>query len=216
MIAVSALAHALVAGLLMLRPLWPQPDSAPVEQPISIEMIEAPRPAPPQPAASPITPDRVPDPIPSPALVIPAPEVPGPPRPAPPVPRAASRPAPAPPIPASIQPPASPAIAPPAPFPPAQTGPSPGWRDAIAGWIDRNRAYPEAARRAGTEGTAVLRFTVRHDGQVEEVTLQSSSGSDRLDRASLDLLRGARVPAAGPADPPQASFSVPIRYRLTP
>jgi len=136
-------------------------------------------------------------------------------------------PKPTPPTPA--KPTQAPEAAPPQPqrtAPPPQTSPNPSqnpsqnpsssWRDSIAAWIDKHQTYPEAARRAGTEGTTTLRFTLNESGAVSELTLQTSSGSDRLDRASLDLLRGATLPKPGANDPAPASFIVPLRYRLTP
>ena len=51
--------------------------------------------------------------------------------------------------------------------------------------------YPEAARRRGEAGTAVVRFVVGATGQVESIQLRHSSGYARLDEAALDALRSS-------------------------
>lgn len=85
----------------------------------------------------------------------------------------------------------------------------------LSAWLQRNRRYPEAARRRNEQGTVVVRFTVGRSGQVLSVSLVQGSGSDTLDEAAQAVLRGATLPPF-PADMPQAqqTLTVPIRYRL--
>jgi protein TonB len=92
---------------------------------------------------------------------------------------------------------------------------SSGWRNALAAWLERHRHYPEAARERSEEGTAVIRFTIRRDGQVVSVALVRSSGSAILDAAAQAMLSGGHLPAFS-ADMPQeeTTVTVPIRYRL--
>jgi len=130
-------------------------------------------------------------------------------RPTPPVAREAPRPAPS----------ATPSPAAPAPAEPAATAtppaaqsaaPAPAAPDAAqrsaspqpslanappkeVSHVDCNIAqpdYPEAARRRGESGTAVVRFVVGVDGRVESAKIQQSSGYPRLDDAALGALRG--------------------------
>ena len=53
--------------------------------------------------------------------------------------------------------------------------------------VEARKAYPDAARRRGTEGTVRLRFSVAEDGRLLAAKIVASSGSALLDRAALDL-----------------------------
>jgi len=57
--------------------------------------------------------------------------------------------------------------------------------------IEAAKRYPRMARKMGIEGTAVVRFKLRPEGQVEAVELLASSGSEILDKASLETVRAA-------------------------
>lgn len=72
----------------------------------------------------------------------------------------------------------------------------------VAAFINRVKSYPEKARAAGQQGTAVVRFTIARSGQVGSVTLVRSSGSEALDEAALALVR-----RAAPFPPLQADFT---------
>jgi len=91
----------------------------------------------------------------------------------------------------------------------------PGWRAAFRIWLSANQAYPEAARRLGAEGRAVVRITVAHDGKVLKVDLLHGTGFGTLDDAVLAMLRAAHVPPL-PADmtQPQVSISFAVTYSL--
>lgn len=49
--------------------------------------------------------------------------------------------------------------------------------------------YPLAARRAGHAGTVAIALSIREDGTVAEVHVQSSSGHESLDEAALAAVR---------------------------
>lgn len=87
---------------------------------------------------------------------------------------------------------------------------------ALAATIDRNKFYPRAARRRGEEGTVVVRFVIRKDGQLTELTIVESSGSARLDEAALQTLQRVTpfraIPDALNRD--SWSISVPIAFNL--
>jgi protein TonB len=86
---------------------------------------------------------------------------------------------------------------------------------ALSNWLERNKTYPEAARRYGDEGRASVRFTVDRDGKVRGVVLLRGTGSTVLDEAVQELLRSARVPAFPPTmAQPEVTVSVSIRYTL--
>ena len=57
--------------------------------------------------------------------------------------------------------------------------------------IEDAKRYPGAARRMGIEGKAIVRFKLKPQGQVEAIEIVESSGSEILDRASLQTVRDA-------------------------
>ncbi len=89
------------------------------------------------------------------------------------------------------------------------------WQASVAAWLAAHKTYPDDARRRGEEGRVAIRFTVDHAGHVLDATLASSSGSDRLDAATLALLRGARLPGL-PASMPQdrVTITTGVRFNL--
>lgn len=88
--------------------------------------------------------------------------------------------------------PSPPATAPPAvePATPPQAMPAP----KPVSHVDCRIAqpdYPEAARRRGEAGTAVVRFVIDVDGRVESARILRSSGYARLDDAALDAVKSS-------------------------
>jgi len=57
--------------------------------------------------------------------------------------------------------------------------------------IEAAKRYPGMARKMGIEGVAVVRFKMKSEGQVQAVELVDSSGSEILDKASLETVRAA-------------------------
>ncbi len=100
------------------------------------------------------------------------------------------------------------------PVPPATAEAVGAWRGALAAWLQEHRTYPDAARRDGIEGRAVVRFTIDAAGLVTGVVLVGSSGSPVLDEATLALLRGAHLPAPPAPGPDHLSITLPVRYSL--
>ena len=49
----------------------------------------------------------------------------------------------------------------------------------------REPAYPSSARKAGIEGTTVVRMLINSVGEVDEVVVDGSSGVDELDEAAV-------------------------------
>lgn len=78
------------------------------------------------------------------------------------------------------------------------------------------KRYPEAARRKGLEGTAVLSFTINARGQVTAARISGRSGHVAIDGAALAMARNA---APFPPFPPgigrqQMSFRVPVQFKI--
>ncbi len=57
--------------------------------------------------------------------------------------------------------------------------------------IEAAKDYPGVVRKMGIEGTAIVRFKLKPNGQVEALEIMESSGSEILDLASLETVRDA-------------------------
>ncbi len=75
--------------------------------------------------------------------------------------------------------------------------------------------YPDLARRAGVEGTVVLRVLVDKDGSVRRMVIESSD-NQLLNPAAEDAIKkyGKFTPAIQNQQPIQCWVSIPIRFRL--
>lgn len=121
--------------------------------------------------------------------------------------------APAPPPEAPAPAPASvPVAAPPAPS--APLAPTPPRFDA--NYLDNPKpVYPALSRRLGEEGRVLLRVRVGPNGLPQNVDVQTSSGSPRLDLAAVDTVRRWQFVAARLGDEAiAASVLVPIVFSL--
>lgn len=75
--------------------------------------------------------------------------------------------------------------------------------------------YPALSRRLGEQGRVVLRVHVNAGGGADDVQLQASSGSPRLDQSALDTVRRWKfVPARRGAEAVAAWVLVPIAFTL--
>jgi protein TonB len=71
--------------------------------------------------------------------------------------------------------------------------------------------YPPEARNAGIQGVAELSFIIHPDGQVSNVRITASSGSETLDASAVEAIY-----SAAPFRPPphQARLVIPVAFRL--
>lgn len=75
--------------------------------------------------------------------------------------------------------------------------------------------YPASARREGREGRVLLRVLVDDQGRSKRVEINSSSGSEALDRAATEAIRLWRFHPARAGDRPIESWvSIPIDFQL--
>lgn len=75
--------------------------------------------------------------------------------------------------------------------------------------------YPESARRAGAQGTTVLKARVLADGSVGEVLVEQSAGFPDLDAAAVEAVKGWRfAPARRGGQPVSVWVLIPIRFML--
>jgi protein TonB len=75
--------------------------------------------------------------------------------------------------------------------------------------------YPSLSRRLREQGLVKLRVHVTAEGRAGEVTLHTSSGFERLDKAALEAVRLWRFRPARRAGTPVAGWVVvPVRFEL--
>ena len=75
--------------------------------------------------------------------------------------------------------------------------------------------YPESARRDGREGRVLLRVLVDDQGRSKRVEINSSSGSDALDRAAAEAIKRWRFHPARYGDKAVESWlRIPIEFHL--
>jgi protein TonB len=75
--------------------------------------------------------------------------------------------------------------------------------------------YPSLSRRLREQGLVRLRVHVTVEGRVSEVTLHTSSGFERLDKAALEAVKRWRFRPAQRAGTPVAGWVVvPVRFEL--
>jgi protein TonB len=101
----------------------------------------------------------------------------------------------------------------------ATGGGSPGARAdfaaRVAARLARAKQYPRSAQRARLEGTGIVWFRMNAAGQVTAARLTQGTGHPQLDRAIMDTLRRARLPAIPDSlGRAQMEFSVPISFTL--
>ncbi|CAN7232473.1 energy transducer TonB [Pseudomonas brassicacearum] len=194
---------------------------APIELPPQAMIVElAPVPAPPPPAPPKVvTPPQPPEPVeelplpklaeaPKPEISVPKPVKPKP-KPQPPKPKPVEK-KPEPPKeqPSEQKPSDTPPTqsvaeksAQPAPGPsPAQSAAKANWQGTLLAHLGKYKEYPLRARQMNKEGTNRLRFVVDAEGNVLSFELVGSSGTDSLDRATLEMIRKAQPLPKPPAE----------------
>jgi len=76
--------------------------------------------------------------------------------------------------------------------------------------------YPELARRAGIEGTTVIKALVDIDGSVMNAKVLKSSGNPQLDEAAIIAARKSKFTPAKQRDKPvRVWVSIPFYFKLT-
>ncbi len=75
--------------------------------------------------------------------------------------------------------------------------------------------YPELQRRAGVQGTTIVRIVVSAEGEVTDAEVARSSGNDGLDRAAVEAVEGLRfVPGRQDGQAVRVRYMVPVAFRL--
>jgi protein TonB len=68
----------------------------------------------------------------------------------------------------------------------------PVWMRAVTEKVRQNFYYPPPALATRTTGVVTVRFSVRHNGQIDRVDVRKSSGNAMLDKAATDIMRKAQ------------------------
>ena len=118
--------------------------------------------------------------------------------------------------PAPVTPPAAPSLAPPAPpAPPPPPAVQKVPASALRYLVEPPVEVPRLSRRMRESGTVLLHVVVDLRGLPRSVTLQRSSGFDRLDQQALGAMRQARfVPCTDGGKPVECESIAPIVYEL--
>ena len=75
--------------------------------------------------------------------------------------------------------------------------------------------YPRLAKRQGVQGKVFLNVLVKADGSPAAVKVMRSSGSEELDVAALDAVKGWKfAPARSKGKAVQASVVVPVEFKI--
>ena len=75
--------------------------------------------------------------------------------------------------------------------------------------------YPESARRAGIEGTSMLKFEITESGTVSKITVEKSAGYEDLDRAAIAAVQRWRFePARRGTQAVPVWVTLPVRFEL--
>lgn len=90
------------------------------------------------------------------------------------------------------------------------------WKRRLALHLQRNKRYPQEAQARREAGTAKVSFVVDRQGRVVSSSIVKGSGSQALDRETLELLQRAQPLPTPPADVggTQFAFSVPVLFEL--
>jgi protein TonB len=190
-------AHLLIAALFVIT--LNHPDALPTDE-AAIEMVAPP--APPRIEPPPPKPVEVKE-TPKPRQVV--------------VQRVIPKPAPKvdPPSPHAIAVPVTPPTPEEPPPPPPSRAAPPSYLGELYAHLAANKRYPRAAQLAHVQGTAVLRFTMNHQGMVLSYRLDQSSGHADLDAEVLAMIQRAQPLPKPPADSPEPwEMTIPVQFSV--
>lgn len=94
----------------------------------------------------------------------------------------------------------------------------PGGFEALMNFLVNNVKYPEAAKAAGHEGKAVVKFTVHADGSLSDFNILKSSSWEELDKEALRVARSMPLwePAVNESgEAVDMEFALPVNFKLS-
>ena len=82
--------------------------------------------------------------------------------------------------------------------------------------IQKNLRYPEIARKAGIEGTVMVKMLVDESGEVVVTEIAESLGDNGCDEAAVEALKSVKwKPAMQKDKPVKVWVSIPVNFRLS-
>ena len=87
---------------------------------------------------------------------------------------------------------------------------------ALRSAIEEKKHYPKRARRLKREGDVIIDFVINRNGQINNVRIRHSSGTQLLDKAALDAIKRLGQFKPIPAEIPRNNWALelPIKYAL--
>ncbi len=92
----------------------------------------------------------------------------------------------------------------------------PGGTKALFKWIQDNLKYPSISRNNGSQGTALMAFTVNSDGSITDVQVVKSTNDMYLDKEAKRVVEAMPKwkPGRQAGKAVRVSYKLPIRFRL--
>jgi protein TonB len=104
---------------------------------------------------------------------------------------------------------------PPPPPPVVVRPPPPGTPVQVTFRPDISNYYPEAARREGQEGRAIIKICVNQLGKIDSAEVATSSGFPELDEAAIKVAKAYRFkPATSEGKPVSSCPTLPVKFEL--
>lgn len=92
----------------------------------------------------------------------------------------------------------------------------PGGIKAMFNWIQDNIRYPETSKKNGSQGTALMEFTINKDGSITDVKIQKSTNDIYLDKEAERVIKSMPkwMPGKQNGKAVNVSYKLPIRFKL--
>jgi TonB family protein len=90
------------------------------------------------------------------------------------------------------------------------------WQKMLSRHLNNHKRYPAEATRRGEKGVVNVKFVIDSTGQVQEASIEKSSGSKALDDEALAMLRRAS-PVPAPPDifgGQMTSWVLPVQFNI--
>ncbi len=102
------------------------------------------------------------------------------------------------------------------PVPPPDAVATARYEQLLVAWLEKHKQYPRRAKRLRIEGEGRLRILINSKGQLQNVTLDQTTGNRLLDKAALQMVhRADPFPPMPESDARhELEFIVPVVFAL--
>ena len=92
----------------------------------------------------------------------------------------------------------------------------PGGMQALMMFLSNNIQYPKVSRDNGSQGKAIVSFTVNTDGTIQDIEIIKSTGDMYLDKEAIRLvgIMPKWKPGRIAGKPVRVKFTLPVNFRL--